>query len=112
VNLPLLHRLGAGIAKVKVAGKEYCSVHLTVRKKGQNDYSIDFLQFGKPVAFCIFRAGNGMVAHFRHFASPTTPIRGRLDPDQPSRGIECKTPVSSPLSDVRPSKNPQYVRME
>jgi hypothetical protein len=27
VNLPLLHRLGAGMAKVKIAGKENCVMH-------------------------------------------------------------------------------------
>jgi hypothetical protein len=32
VNLPLLHRLGAGMAKVKVAGKENDAVHAAIQE--------------------------------------------------------------------------------
>ncbi|MES2151169.1 MAG: hypothetical protein V4508_15420 [Pseudomonadota bacterium] len=38
MNLPLLHRLEAGIAKVKVAGKEIHATHVEIQKD-LNDYN-------------------------------------------------------------------------
>jgi hypothetical protein len=32
VNLPLLHRLWVGIAKIKMAGKKYVAVHGQIQK--------------------------------------------------------------------------------
>jgi len=49
VNLPLLHRLGAGMAKVKVAGKKNNVAHVWIRK-GLNDYNNNPCKLASPLS--------------------------------------------------------------
>ncbi|MDM5179694.1 hypothetical protein PO883_21105 [Massilia sp. DJPM01] len=100
VNLPLLHRLWVGIAKVKVAGKENDVVHGKNPKVMQRLYQ-QFLQIGK-----LFYRRPSRQDATSGCAFPTmgTPMPVTFDPDQSWRRLRCKTRCIASPSKLAPDQ--------
>jgi hypothetical protein len=87
VNLPLLHRRWAGIAKVKMAAKENRAVHGSIRNRF-TDYSNKSRRLARPFVRPMRRAP----AASRLRQSDTSELNGAtFDTRQSNRAAGCKT---------------------